>query len=96
MNTIDNFERGLINRGFAVGPNGASYRLSADYDQRALPGTTYAISVRRVSQDGELDNIVGFNGQVFQSMDHARRWAMADGRHAEPFHTELSKRAVLA
>ncbi len=96
MNTIDDFERGLVNRGFAVGPNGASYRLSADWNDRNQPGTRYHISVRRVSEDGDLSNIVGFDGQAFQSMDHARRWAIADGRHAPPFHTELSKRAVIA
>ena len=95
MNTIGDFERGLVNRGFGVGPNGSSYRLSADWDGRNQPGTRYHISVRRVSEDGDLSNIVGFDGQAFQSMDHARRWAMADGRHAPPFHTELSKRVVI-
>ena len=89
MNTIDDFERGIVNRGFAVGPNGASYRLGADHDSRY-------ISVRRVSPEGELDNVVGFNGQVFQSLAHACNWAVADARHAEPFHTELSRRAVIA
>ena len=96
MNTIDDFERGLVNRGFAVGPNGASYRLGADWNDRNEPGSRYHISVRRVSEDGELDNVVGFDGQPFQSIDHARRWAIADARCAGPCHTELSKRAVIA
>ena len=83
------FERNLVNRGFAVAPNGASYRLGTNHDG-------HQISVRRVSRDGKLDNIVGFSGAVFQSFAQAFNWAMADARHAPPFHTELSKRTLIA
>ena len=84
----DDFEQRLIDFGQATAPNGAAYRLLL-YGPNELPACE-----RR--HGGESEIILGFNSLRFESLDDARRWAKADGRHEMSRGTPLSQRRVLA
>jgi hypothetical protein len=83
----DDFEQMLIDFGKATAPNGAVYRL-------LLHGPNQLPACERC-HGGITDIILGFNSERFDSLDDARRWAKADGRHAMSRGTPLSKREVL-
>ena len=85
---IDTFARLLQKRGFAVGPTGASYKVTTlgPQDQPAIV---------RTSEAGERETIVGWSGETFNGFYHARNWARMDAQYAGPFGIEISKRARL-
>ena len=84
----DDFEQELIDIGQATAPNGATYHLLV-YGPNRLPACerTYR---------GECEIILGFNSLRFDSLNDARRWAKADGRHQMNRGTPLSQRRGLA
>ena len=84
----DDFEQMLIDFGKATAPNGAVYRL-------LLHGPSQLPACERC-HGGITDTILGFNSNRFDSLDEARRWAKADGRHELIPGTPLSQRKILA
>jgi hypothetical protein len=84
----EDFEQMLIDFGKATAPNGAVYRL-------LLHGPSELPACER-THGGQSEIILGFNSERFDSLDAARRWAKADGRHAMSRGTPLSKREVIA
>jgi hypothetical protein len=84
MNSIDKFERDLEFKGGGYAPNGARYLLT-HFGSQDIP------CCERLSPDGkERDTIFGCNGNTFPTLDTARHWAIADGRHeyapGKPMH----------
>ena len=73
---IDTFTRLLQTRGFAVGPNGASYKVVTlgPQDQPAIV---------RTSKTGERETIIDWSGETFNSFYHARNWARMNAQHIE-------------
>ena len=73
--TVDAFRASLDRIGASVAPNGASYRITWhrhwSNDGPAVERT----------KNGNREIVVGFNGIPFSSLQTARTWAVADGRH---------------
>lgn len=86
MNTLDKFETDLERKGSGMAPNGATYTMSECNGNPSVIRT----------HNGEREEIVGFNNEVFDNLGHARHWAISDGRHEyKPFHP-LHERIKLA
>jgi len=83
----DDFEQMLIDFGKATAPNGAVYRLLL-HSPNQLPACERC-------HGGECEIILGFNSNRFETLDDARRWAKADGRHEMSRGDPLSKRILI-
>jgi hypothetical protein len=83
----DDFEQMLIDFGEATAPNGAVYRL-------LLHGPNQLPACERC-HGGETEIILGFNSNRFETLDDARRWAKADGRHQMDRGAPLNKRILI-
>jgi hypothetical protein len=84
----DDFEQMLIDFGEATAPNGAVYRL-------LLHGPNQLPACER-RHGGVTEIILGFNSNRSETLDDARQWAKADGRHEMSRGAPLSKRILLA
>lgn len=68
------FDRMIIERGAAVGRNGAHYRIVP------LPGVDRRFGIERTHK-GDRNTIVNYNGNEFRSIESAHRWAICDHRY---------------
>jgi len=73
--SLESFESSMVRCGAGHAPNGADYRIIGEEGR--------GWNCERVV-NGCREVIVGFNGAEFGTIDNARRWAVADGRLAEP------------
>ena len=86
--TVDAFRANLERRGASHAPNGAIYRI--------IPwGIDNEPAVER-THNGNREIVVGFNGIPFSSLQTARTWAVADGRHQYNPGFALDQRQRLA
>lgn len=65
------FEKDLDRSGIGIAPNNAQYRIINN-------GANFHVE-RSFMHGSEL--IVGFNGNIFETLTQARAWAITDGRH---------------
>ena len=70
---IDKTREDLDKKGFAVGINGASYKLTT-FSSLDIP------AVERTFK-GDREIIVGYSGEQFSSLDAAKHWAVVDSYH---------------